>query len=163
MPLSIDHTRTEPVRIVVYKSERLLQLWRGALLAAQFRISLGFAPQGHKQAEGDGKTPEGAYYICMRNEKSRFYKSLGLSYPNAQDAKNGLNNGLIDEATHDAIIHTISEGNCPPWHTALGGEICIHGHGAAGDWTKGCIALDNEAMDALWALCPAGTAVVILP
>lgn len=151
------------VHIIIRKSQRLLQLWQGGTLAAQYPIGLGACPLGHKQKEGDGKTPEGTYYICMRNDQSRFYKSFGLSYPNSEDAKKGLENKLIDEETYQLIEKKISERSCPPWHTALGGEICIHGHGSQSDWTKGCIALENSAMDALWDLCPLGTAVVICP
>ena len=85
------------IRIIVKKAERLLQLWEGAALLAQYPVGIGSSPQGPKQKEGDRKTPEGEYTICMRNDKSRFYRSFGLSYPNIQDAKNGLASGLIDE------------------------------------------------------------------
>lgn len=153
----------KPIRIIVKKAERLLELWRGASLYAQFPVGLGFSPQGQKRMEGDGRTPEGEYYICVRNEKSRFYKSLGLSYPNTEDAKNGFKSGRIDDTIRRLIIQKLSEKGCPPWHTPLGGEIYIHGCGSKNDWTKGCIALENEAMDVLWALCPPGTDVVILP
>ena len=151
------------VHIIIKKSERLLQLWQRDTLAVQYPVGLGFSPQGDKQKEGDGNRREGSYYICMRNEKSRFYKSFGLSYPNSEDAKKGLEAGLIDITTYDLINQKINESSCPPWHTALGGEICIHGHGSHSDWTQGCIAVENSVMDVLWQLCPLGTAVIILP
>jgi len=150
-------------RIVVKKAERTLALYDGEKLVAVYPIGLGFTPEGHKKREGDGATPEGEYTICTRNEKSKFYKSLGLSYPNAEDAEAGLADGLIDEATYKRIVKSIEDMQCPPWNTPLGGEIFIHGHGAGSDWTAGCIALGDADMEALWQRCQIGTPVTIYP
>ena len=153
---------TQP-RIIVLKSARLLEVWDGEKLFAAYPIGLGFASQGPNQKEGDGKTPEGEYYVCMRNTQSRYYLSLGVSYPNGQDAQRGLQDGLIDQSTHNTITSAIASGERPPWNTALGGEIMIHGHGAATDWTAGCIAVENEVMDILWQFCRLGTPITIAP
>ena len=153
---------TQP-RIVVLKSARLLEVWDGEKLFAAYPVGLGFAPQGTKQKEGDGKTPEGDYYVCMRNTQSRYYLSLGVSYPNGQDALRGLQDGSIDQSTYNAITSAIAGGERPPWNTALGGEIMIHGNGAATDWTAGCIAVENEVMDILWQFCRMGTPITIAP
>lgn len=150
-------------RITVKKSERLLWLWDGNRLAGEYPIGLGWAPEGHKSQEGDGRTPEGSYYVCTRNGSSRYYLSLGLSYPNAEDAAAALASGRIDAATCDRIVQAIAAGGRPPWDTPLGGEIMIHGHGSNRDWTAGCIAVDDAIMDILWAFCPIGTEVQILP
>jgi len=166
-----DHAPADPtntpsqakVRLVVKKSQRLLEMWRGDSLVDSFPIGLGWAPEGHKQAEGDGRTPEGEYYVCVKNANSSFYLSLGISYPNKADAAAALADGRIDQATHDAIARAIDAGRKPDWYTPLGGEIMIHGCGGSSDWTAGCVAVDNEAMDILFAACPVGTAILILP
>lgn len=152
----------QDVHIVVHKGERRLSLYSGDSELASFPIGLGSSPAGHKQREGNGKTPEGLYYVCMRNDKSRFHLSLGLSYPNAQDAGAALDKGLIDKDTLDRIVNAIDKKEIPPWDTPLGGEIMIHG-GGSGDWTAGCIAVEDTAMDFLWLHVPLGTPVTILP
>lgn len=149
--------------IVVKKAKRKLELWDGSALVAVFPVGLGFAPEGHKQAEGDGRTPEGDYYVCVRNRSSRFYLSLGVSYPNKADAKAALDDGRIDRRTYERIADAIDAKERPSWSTPLGGEIMIHGHGSASDWTLGCVAVDNAVMDILFAACPLGTPITILP
>lgn len=150
-------------KIVVKKSERILELWDNEELCATFPIGLGFAPEGHKKEEGDGKTPEGEYYVCVRNDKSRYYLSLGLSYPNKKDAQVGFDTKLIDRGMYDQIASAIDNQSKPPWNTPLGGEIMIHGMGAGRDWTLGCVAVENDVMDILWKQCSLGTRVTILP
>ena len=148
-------------KIIVKKAERLLYLLDGDTVVATYKIGLGFTPEGHKLKEGDGKTPEGEYYICVKNPNSRFYLSLGISYPNKQDAKTALDDGRIDSRTYHKIAKAIDEGKIPPWNTPLGGEIMIHGNGSSRDWTAGCIAVDNEVMDLLFDICDVGTSVTI--
>lgn len=151
------------VYIIVKKSERLLELWQGETLIGSFSIGLGWEPEGHKQVEGDGKTPEGEYYVCVRNSNSSFYLSLGVSYPNKEDAAAALEDGRIDNNTYDRIVNAIDKGQCPDWNTALGGAIMIHGCGGSSDWTAGCVAVDNDVMDLLFDYCPIGTKITILP
>jgi len=153
----------DEVYINVYKSKRILELWSGNELIGEYNIALGFNPIGHKEQEGDGKTPEGAYYICLKNPNSRFYLSLGISYPGIADAQRGLSTGLITQDEHDRIINAITSGGVPPWNTALGGQIMVHGSGSKGDWTAGCIAVDNDVMDILWEYCTVGTKIFIFP
>lgn len=151
------------VYIIVKKSERLLELWQGETLIGSFSIGLGWEPEGHKQVEGDGKTPEGEYYVCVRNSNSSFYLSLGVSYPNKEDAAAALADGRIDNNTYERIANAIDNGQCPDWNTALGGAIMIHGCGGSSDWTAGCVAVDNDVMDLLFEYCPIGTKITILP
>jgi hypothetical protein len=150
-------------KIIVKKADRILQLWDGDTLKASYPIGLGWEPVGDKEKEGDGKTPEGTYYVCTRNNVSRFYLSLGLSYPNKEDADEGLEADLIDQSTYNQIEDAINREVQPPWNTALGGEIMIHGHGSHSDWTAGCIAVDDDIMDILWEHCRMGTPVIIEP
>ncbi len=150
-------------KIIIRKYDRILELWDGGSLYGSYPIGLGWSPVGDKQKEGDGRTPEGTYYVCTRNNFSRFYLSLGVSYPNNEDAKEALEAGVIDQRTFQLIEDAINQNTTPPWNTAMGGEIMIHGHGAQSDWTAGCIAVDNNIMDILWDSCPLGTPIIIEP
>ena len=154
---------TDEVRIVVKKGERRLELWQGGTLTGTYPVGLGFDPVGHKQAEGDGKTPEGEYYVCMKNSKSKYYLSLGVSYPNKADAAAALADGRISQAAYDRIAAANDWGERPDWYSPLGGEIMIHGGGGDRDWTAGCMAVDDEVVDILFRTCPVGTRITILP
>ena len=149
--------------ILIEKARRQLTLFLPGQAPLRFPVALGGAPEGTKRAEGDGRTPEGRYCVCTRNARSKFHLALGLSYPSAADARAALREGRVDAATCAAICRAEAEGRRPPWDTPLGGFIMIHGGGASGDWTAGCVALEDAAMDALWPLCPLGTAVEIRP
>ncbi len=157
------NTTAGEVSIIVKKSERLLELWQGETLIGSYPIGLGWEPEGHKQMEGDGKTPEGEYYVCVRNSNSSFYLSLGVSYPNKEDAAAALEDGRIDNATYKRIADAIDNRQCSDWYTTLGGEIMIHGCGGSSDWTAGCVAVDNDVMDILFDYCALGTKITILP
>lgn len=119
-------------------------LLSGDSVLRSYRVALGPNPVGHKQQEGDGRTPEGRYRIDWRNPKSRYHLSLHISYPNESDQR------CAEEA-----------GVSP------GGDIMIHGqkdgHPCEGDWTQGCIAIRNVEMDEVWRLVPDGTAIEIYP
>lgn len=153
---------TDP-SIVIRKSERKLDVFDGKKLVSSFPIKLGFTPIGDKVSEGDGKTPEGDFYIFIKNTESRFHLSLGVSYPSIADAKRGLAVGLIGKSEHDEIVKAIGEFGMPPQKTKLGGEIYIHGGGTERDWTGGCIALNDDDMTRLFELIPKDTKVTILP
>lgn len=147
--------------IKVYKEDRKLELWNKDRIIATYKIGLGFSPKGHKIREGDGRTPEGEYYICTKNHKSRFTLFLGLSYPNIEDAERGLKDGLIDEESHKAIKASIDARKRPDWSTLLGGQIGIHGKGSQFDWTAGCVSLEDEDIKELWDNVELGTSVEI--
>ena len=153
----------EKPRIVVYKSERKLEFYSDQTLLRTYRVGLGFSPISDKKREGDGATPEGDFYIFVKNNKSAYYLSLGISYPNAEDAARGLRDGLITKAQHAAIIKAIRKQTAPPQYTKLGGLIYIHGHGASSDWTWGCVALENEHIKELYDAVSVGTPVTIKP
>ena len=130
--------------VYVLKSERKLHLLSGNEIVRSYDLELGFAPEGHKQFEGDGKTPEGTYYIDRRNPNSRFHLSIGISYPNRQD-----------------YAYALSQGRSP------GGDIFIHGtpKGEIGndDWTAGCIAVSNHDIEEIWRLVSVGTPIFLMP
>ncbi|HEX5732978.1 MAG TPA: L,D-transpeptidase family protein [Blastocatellia bacterium] len=150
-------------RIIVYKGERRLELYSNGEMIRTYRAGLGTSPVGDKVRQGDRRTPEGEFYVCIKNPKSNYYLSLGLSYPNEEDAERGLRDGLIDRARYNQIVNAIRSRRTPPQNTALGGEIFIHGHGSASDWTWGCVALDNPDIKELFDAVPVGTTVLIKP
>ena len=151
------------LRVVVLKSERRLELLQDGRVVKTYPVGLGTNPTGTKLRQGDGRTPEGTFYVCVKNAHSQYYRSLGLSYPTPADAARGLAGKLITRSQHDAILAAHRKHVSPPWNTALGGEIFIHGNGSGSDWTLGCIALEDADMDALYALVANGTPVEIRP
>lgn len=132
--------------VVVIKSERSLYLYRDGMPVRSYKIGLGDEPIGDKFQSGDERTPEGTYKLDWRNPESKFYKSIHISYPNAEDRRMAERRGVDP-----------------------GGQIMIHGQPdydfrkRSGDWTDGCIAVSNEAMDVLWRLVPEDTPIHIYP
>ena len=139
------------MKVVISKKKRNLTLYnKEEKIILVCKIALGKNAIGHKEKEGDGKTPEGQYKICLVKEKGKYGKSLGLNYPNIKDATNAYFNNWIDDFTYNAITSAINKGSRPPWGTALGGEIYIHAGGNEKDWTQGCIALNETDMEMLY-------------
>jgi murein L,D-transpeptidase YafK len=153
--------RLKDPRIVVSKSKRQMELYSDGSVVRTYHVGLGFNPVADKKREGDGATPEGEFYVFVKNDKSNYYLSLGISYPNVEDAERGLREGLISREQHDAIVDAIKRKATPPQYTALGGLIYIHGSGAGSDWTRGCVALENEDMKELYNVIEVGTPVTI--
>jgi murein L,D-transpeptidase YafK len=136
-------------QIVIFKSKRVLLLLREGRVLDRWRISLGEHPIGPKREEGDGRTPEGVYVIDARILNTRFHHSLHLSYPNASDME-------YAQLVHDSPGSNIAIHGLPDDYHPVRGQ-------RPGDWTDGCIALDNHAIDVLWRLVDVGTPVTIFP
>ena len=135
----------EVTRIVVVKNIRKMYLLHQDELIATYDIDLGFAPEGAKAHEGDGRTPEGRYHIDRVNPNSAFHLSLGISYPNDQDR-----------------ARAAAAGKSP------GGDIFIHGdrraHDPDGkDWTAGCISVSDKEVEQIYAMVRLGTIIDIFP
>lgn len=134
----------EVTLVEVNKSSRELILWHHDEVLESYEMELGFAPEGDKAEEGDGRTPEGEYFIDRRNPNSEYYLSLGISYPNEED------------------IAAAEEAGVDP-----GGDIFIHGTPRAfrrsDDWTAGCIAVSNREMRQIYAMVEDGTPIRINP
>ena len=130
--------------IEVHKADRKMYLLHEGTLLRSYDIELGGTPVGKKQFEGDGKTPEGAYLISHRNPNSTYHLSLGISYPNDAD-----------------VAFAKGEGKQP------GDNIFIHGQPGwtrvKGDWTVGCIAVSDKAMEEIYAMVKPGTQINLFP
>ncbi|MBN1777918.1 MAG: L,D-transpeptidase family protein [Clostridiales bacterium] len=151
------------MRVLIIKKERKLYLLDGGSVLLCAPVGLGRVPEGAKAREGDGKTPEGVYFICLAKPDGKHGRSLGLNYPNTADARAALVMKTIGEAAYRAIAGAEAGRRRPPWGTALGGEIYIHEGGAHEDWTQGCIAMDSSGMDRLYPNHPQITLVEIRP
>ena len=162
------------LRMVIWKSRYTLTLYKGDQPVKTYRAVFGKGYQdGDKRMAGDKRTPEGDYYICTMNGSKRFYKFLGLSYPDLKHAELGLQALLITPEQFAMIKKAIDERQPPPWDTPLGGAVGIHGRMHAGmvasntlasiNWTDGCIALDNADIDEIYSVVTVGTPVTILP
>ncbi len=137
-------------KIVVVKSERKLLAFADGRIVKTYTIALGRNPIGKKQYEGDKRTPEGVYFINDKRANSKFYKNLGISYPNDSDLTNARTIGK--PAGGDVKIHGLQNG--------LG---FIGRMQAWADWTAGCIALTNQELDDLYAHTEVGTPIEIRP
>ena len=151
---SLDNTAAIPKntvidKVFVDKSARTLQLLSDDKVIKSYHIALGGNPIGHKQQQGDQRTPVGNYTLDYKNEKSGYYRSIHVSYPNTADKARAKSRGV-----------------------SAGGDIMIHGQkngfGAFGilnqqrDWTEGCMAVTNDEMDEIMAAVKIGTAIEIV-
>ena len=136
--------------VLVIKGEKRLYLLNKGVPFASLPVTFGGQPEGHKQERGDQRTPEGHYMLDYKNVNSKFYKSIHVSYPNAEDRAKARKLGV-----------------------SPGGEIMIHGQANGWEWatlavqlfswTDGCIALSNKDMDQVWAAVIPGTPIEIRP
>lgn len=147
----------------IEKSRRTLTVWDGRKRVFSCRVGLGRAPQGPKRREGDGRTPEGAYRVCLVKATGKYGRSLGLSYPAPRDARLAYAHGRIDLSTLASILAAHAQNKRPPWGSPLGGEIYLHEGGSQTDWTQGCVALNEEDMDVLFPLREQIERVEIVP
>ncbi len=148
-------------RIRINKSDLILELYSEGRLIKTYPIALGGQPIGPKEKKGDGKTPTGEYFICTRNGITQFHLFLGINYPNSKDAKGAVERGLISVEDEQRIEEAEKSQECPPWDGPLGGAIGIHGGGTGRNWTWGCIALEDAAVEEIWVSTQMGTPVTI--
>ncbi|MCB1336391.1 MAG: L,D-transpeptidase family protein [Maritimibacter sp.] len=132
--------------VYVFKEQRTMVLMSKSQPVATWAVDLGFSPVGHKAQNGDGRTPEGRYYIDRRNPDSAYHLSLGISYPDPDDRAAAR-----------------AAGRDP------GGDIFIHGgpteardKGKA-DWTAGCISVSDREIEEVYSMIRMGTPIDILP
>jgi murein L,D-transpeptidase YafK len=137
-------------QVIVAKSERTLTLLAGGKVIRTYKVALGGTPVGAKVQQGDHKTPEGHYILDRRNTKSRYYKSIHVSYPNEQDKRQAAKSGVSPGG--DIMIHGLPKG--------FGWLGATH---RARDWTDGCIAVTDREMDEIWEFVADGTPIEIKP
>ncbi len=155
--------------IRVSKKSKTVWVYHGPELAATIAADMAYnffldkERRGSRLQPDHWRTPEGLYYVVAKNPASRFYKALVLNYPSLKDGKAGLQEGLISEGDYLAIAEADQKHLPPPMDTALGGWIEIHGQGSGSrtTWTRGCVAIPNEALDELWEIVHVGTPVLI--
>ncbi|MEM9231018.1 MAG: L,D-transpeptidase family protein [Pseudomonadota bacterium] len=137
-------TRFPTDHVFILKEQRRLYLINKTVPVAEYAIDLGFEPLGHKVQEGDGRTPEGLYWVDRKNPRSSFHLSVGINYPNEQD------------------IEYAEALNLDP-----GGDIFIHGQPNGKydpndpDWTAGCVAVTNAEIEEIFVSVAVGTPVTI--
>jgi murein L,D-transpeptidase YafK len=137
-------------RVVVRKSDRKLQLLRNGEVLRTFKIALGLRPEGHKQFEGDYRTPEGLYRLTRRNPNSEYFLSIQVDYPNADDLKRARKLGQRPGGA--IMIH--GQPNTPKKSRDYYSNV---------DWTEGCIAVSNSDMVEIWLMTPPDTPIEIRP
>lgn len=155
--------------IRVSKRRKRVYLYRGMELLMEVPADFGYNAIMDKEIRGTEanpdhwRTPEGVFFVVRKNPYSKFYKALLLNYPTGEDARRGLDQGLISERQYDAIMVAEKHSTVPPMNTALGGMIEIHGDGTglSTNWTQGCVAVLNEHLDQLWSQVSVGTPVII--
>ncbi|MCA9707852.1 MAG: L,D-transpeptidase family protein, partial [Myxococcales bacterium] len=153
-----------PTLVVAHKSGRRLMLFAHGQLRGCWAMGLGFAPEGHKHHEGDGRTPEG-WYRTSDKPWSDFPGAIAIHYPNHEDATDAWSRGLLSSEDLGAVLGALALEQVPPQQTPMGGEVLIHGGGSREDWTLGCMALDDDDLAELRATLPPGqrTSLLVLP
>jgi len=147
-PAPLPSFKADQVRVL--KSQRVLELRQNGAALKSYIIALGSHPRGPKRRYGDGRTPEGRYLVDGRTTHTPYHRALHISYPNFMDTARAR-----------------AAGASP------GGGIFIHGmpnrYGHFDpvrffiDWTDGCIAVGNIAIEEIWAAVDDGTPIDILP
>ena len=137
-------------RILVLKSERKLLLMRHGAVLRSYPIALGTHFLGPKRASGDGRTPEGLYFIDGRHAHSPYHLALHISYPNAADRARSA--AAHVDPGGDIFIHGL-----PAWYGPKDPDRFYK------DWTKGCISVGNTAIEEIWTAVGDGTPIEIRP
>ena len=145
------HPPLKADRILVLKAARKLELLRHGVVLKSFPIALGAHPVGPKHANGDGRTPEGSYYIDGRLAQSRYHLALHISYPNAADRAQAA--AYNRDPGGDVMIHGLPAGYRGPKDPVRFYK----------DWTKGCISVGDTAIEQIWAAVDIGTPIEIRP
>jgi membrane-associated phospholipid phosphatase len=137
-------------RVEVFKGRHELVLLKDGKTVKTYKVALGRYSMGRKERQGDGKTPEGNYVLDWRNPKSKFHRSIHISYPNADDIKRARGRGVSSGG--DIFLHGLPNG-----------QGFIGAAHRAMDWTAGCIAVTDEEIEEIWNLVPDGTPIAIHP
>ncbi|WP_413665633.1 murein L,D-transpeptidase family protein [Microbulbifer sp. CNSA002] len=140
--------QAEVTLVEVIKSENKMLLLDGDKVIKSYHVAFGGQPQGHKQQEGDEKTPEGHYTLDHKKEDSSYYRAMHISYPNAEDRAQAEARGV----SPGGFIMVHGQRNRLGWLAPITQRF---------NWTDGCIALTNDEMDEFMALVKIGTPIAI--
>jgi L,D-peptidoglycan transpeptidase YkuD (ErfK/YbiS/YcfS/YnhG family) len=134
--------------LIVDKTAHKTYYINSGKLIRTFNCELGYNSARQKLFAGDGATPEGRYYITETKYRSKFYRALMINYPNEVDRKRFTQNRVKGVITS---------------RTRIGSMIEIHGNGGRkADWTDGCVALTDSAMDLIMPHMTVGIPVTIV-
>lgn len=131
---------------IVSKLEHRLLVYKAGKPFRTYDVGLGFNGLADKRYAGDNATPEGRYRVVRKIPSSLYYKALLIDYPNDEDRR-----WFAREKARGGI----------PRSVGIGGDVEIHG-GGQDSLTRGCISLDNDKMDELYALAAVGTPITII-
>lgn len=138
-------------RILVLKSARKLELLKEGVVLRTYPIALGGNPIGPKRAGGDGRTPEGIYYIDGRQAHSRYHLGLHISYPNTADR-------AAAAAAHRDPGGDIEIHGLPAWYEGTLDPVRFYK-----DWTHGCVSVGDRAIEEIYRAVDIGTPIEIRP
>lgn len=162
--LAAPNAEARPRRVVkIEKAKRSMTLEVDGKVVRRFRVGLGFAPEDDKVRQGDGRTPEGRFYVAWKNPASQFHRFFGLSYPMPRHARRAFEAKKIDKALLDEVEAAAKKKKKPPQYSSLGGLVGVHGGGSGSDWTLGCIAVTDEEIEWLYEEVRVGDEIVVLP
>ena len=120
----------DPIFVRIFKKPQELEIWlrdgTGFRLFKTYKIcTYGWRSLGPKTGQGDGRAPEGFYYVLPRqmNPLSSFHLSFNLGYPN----------------TYDRI------------HGRTGSALMVHGSCVS----IGCYAMTDKGIEEIYALADA--------
>lgn len=147
--------------IVATKSTRKLTLMKNDQVVREYSFTMGWSPEGHKEQEGDERTPEGRYFIKFKNPNSDFHKALQISYPSEEDRKRARENGV--DPGDFIMIHGqpnwwTDREDVPDWARSIWDRVHTYV-----PWTDGCLAVTNEEIDEIYELVDIGTPIYIFP
>jgi murein L,D-transpeptidase YafK len=143
------------LKILVKKSERVVEILFKNELLIQYPCVLGFEPVGDKMQEGDGKTPEGKFKIKAMNPHKSWSYFIWFDYPNQSSYDK-----FKERKSKKIISHTAT----------IGGEVGFHGVPEKNDeiiekkidWTLGCISLSTKNITDLYQSIGLETTIEII-
>lgn len=150
LSMSFAHALPKADHVIVSKPRKTLSLLHGETVLATFPVAFGANPLGHKQQEGDERTPEGSYRLDFKKADSGYFRAIHISYPNATDQADARRRGVSPGGF--VMIH--GQRNGFGWASFITQRF---------NWTNGCIALRNEDMAIVWEAVEPGTPIEIRP
>ena len=153
--VTLQASDVSSLALVVTKSRYRLDVLEDGKRIKTYPVVFGDTPAGPKRVQGDERTPEGVYVLIPHHPSPSWGSCFYVCYPNEQDADQGLTDGTISPQQRDRLVESLRERRIPPFGTALGGQILLHGTRegyrcqTCQNWTDGCIAMENDDLHEL--------------